>query len=224
MGKKNTTIWGFWKWHSNHVVLFMAAAIVIVMSTAKRPNWMENNKMQLKDYSSCDMFSGRWVYDNSTHPMYSGLNCAYMNDEIACDKYGRNDTRYQRWRWQPHGCNLPRLVETKSMHFNVKQWGREVRLIECVNCVKWDRFDAREMLERLRGKRMVYVGDSLNRNQWVSMVCLLESSIASEHKSFISNGSLMSFRAEVGKINFHQHVIVCNMYQLCIINWIMHKD
>jgi len=65
------------------------------------------------------------------------------------------------------------------------------------------------MLERLRGKRMVYVGDSLNRNQWVSMVCLLESSIASEHKSFMSNGSLMSFRAEVGKINFHQHIIVC---------------
>jgi len=125
MGKKNTTIWGFWKWHSNHVVLFMAAAIVIVMSTAKRPNWMENNKMQRKDYSSCDMFSGRWVYDNSTRPLYSGLNCAYMNDEIACDKYGRNDTRYQRWRWQPHGCNLPRLVEIKICIFQCKKWEEE---------------------------------------------------------------------------------------------------
>ncbi|CAN6693674.1 unnamed protein product [Malus baccata var. baccata] len=35
------------------------------------------------------------------------------------------------------------------------------------------RFDARKMLEFIRGKRLVFVGDSINKNQWQSMVCML---------------------------------------------------
>ncbi|RZC86012.1 hypothetical protein C5167_026689 [Papaver somniferum] len=57
------------------------------------------------------------------------------------------------------------------------------------------RFNAKAFLERLRGKRMVYVGDSINTNQWVSMVCMVESVIPSELKSMHTNGSLMTFKA-----------------------------
>ncbi|KAL8121524.1 hypothetical protein AgCh_018306 [Apium graveolens] len=39
------------------------------------------------------------------------------------------------------------------------------------------RFDGREMLEMLRGKRVVFVGDSLNRNMWESLVCALRGSL-----------------------------------------------
>ncbi|XP_039144403.1 protein trichome birefringence-like 34 isoform X1 [Dioscorea cayenensis subsp. rotundata] len=114
----------------------------------------------------CNLFSGRWVYDDSsTHPLYSGLLCPYIHDEIGCDKYGRNDTSYQKWKWQPNQCNLPSFNSTK-------------------------------LLERLRDKRMVFVGDSLNRNQWVSMVCLLESSIPVYEKSMNYNGSTLSFNAK----------------------------
>ncbi|KAL5700882.1 hypothetical protein ACHQM5_026283 [Ranunculus cassubicifolius] len=35
------------------------------------------------------------------------------------------------------------------------------------------RFNALKMLEMIRGKRLVFVGDSMNRNQWESMLCLL---------------------------------------------------
>ncbi|KAH7577030.1 hypothetical protein JRO89_XS01G0195500 [Xanthoceras sorbifolium] len=39
------------------------------------------------------------------------------------------------------------------------------------------RFNATDMLERLKNKRVIIVGDSLNRNQWESLACLLYSAI-----------------------------------------------
>lgn len=61
------------------------------------------------------------------------------------------------------------------------------------------RFNATALLERLRNKRLVFVGDSLNRGQWVSMVCLVESSLSPNLKSMstIANGSLSIFKAKV---------------------------
>ncbi|XP_021753682.1 protein trichome birefringence-like 43 [Chenopodium quinoa] len=40
-------------------------------------------------------------------------------------------------------------------------------------------FNGTDMLERLRNKRVILVGDSLNRNMWMSLACLLYSSIPS---------------------------------------------
>ncbi|KAL1216208.1 Protein trichome birefringence-like 6 [Cardamine amara subsp. amara] len=51
-----------------------------------------------------------------------------------------------------------------------------------LNYMKWrwepqdcdaPRFNATKMLEMIRGKRLVFVGDSINRNQWESMLCML---------------------------------------------------
>lgn len=56
----------------------------------------------------CDVFSGKWVFDNTSYPLYNESQCPYMSDQLACHKHGRSDLRYQYWRWQPHGCNLKR--------------------------------------------------------------------------------------------------------------------
>ncbi|KAK3118202.1 hypothetical protein QOZ80_9BG0695630 [Eleusine coracana subsp. coracana] len=113
----------------------------------------------------CNWSTGRWVYDNVSRPLYSGLKCAFIFPEVACDKYGRKDVMYQHWRWQPHGCDLPR-------------------------------FNATKLLEKLRNKRLVFVGDSVNRNQWVSLVCMVEASIPDARlKTRIFNDSLISFKA-----------------------------
>lgn len=54
------------------------------------------------------------------------------------------------------------------------------------------------MLEALRGKRLMFVGDSLNRGQFYSMVCLLHSVLPNESKSMeINFGSLSTFTAKV---------------------------
>ncbi|KAL3373280.1 hypothetical protein AABB24_005339, partial [Solanum stoloniferum] len=57
-------------------------------------------------------------------------------------------------------------------------------------------FNATLMLESLRGKRMLFVGDSLNRGQFVSMVCLLHQHLPENAKSMETFGSLTVFTAK----------------------------
>ncbi|KAF9677240.1 hypothetical protein SADUNF_Sadunf08G0087400 [Salix dunnii] len=87
--------------------------------------------------SSCDIFNGNWVLDDSD-PVYQPGSCPFLDDAFNCFNNGRPDLDYLRYRWKPHGCHIPR-------------------------------FDGRQMLRMLRGKRMVFVGDSLNRNMWQSL-------------------------------------------------------
>ncbi|GLT78897.1 hypothetical protein SLA2020_504150 [Shorea laevis] len=57
-------------------------------------------------------------------------------------------------------------------------------------------FNVTLMLETLRGKRMMFVGDSLNRGQFVSMVCLLHRVIPDHAKSMETFDSLTVFTAK----------------------------
>ncbi|CAA3031815.1 trichome birefringence-like 4 [Olea europaea subsp. europaea] len=50
------------------------------------------------------------------------------------------------------------------------------------------RFDGITMLKMLRGKRMVFVGDSINRNMWEALVCALRESLDDKSKVFESSG------------------------------------
>lgn len=50
------------------------------------------------------------------------------------------------------------------------------------------RFDAKLMLEKLRNKRLVFVGDSIGRNQWESLLCMLSSVVANKGSIYEVNG------------------------------------
>ncbi|AES99651.2 putative PMR5 domain, PC-Esterase, protein trichome birefringence-like 32/46 [Medicago truncatula] len=118
-----------------------------------------------KTEEGCDIFSGRWVWDEDTRPLYEESECPYIQPQLTCQEHGRPDKDYQHWRWQPHGCDLPK-------------------------------FNASLMLETLRGKRMMFVGDSLNRGQYVSFVCLLHQLIPEDAKSMETFDSLTVFTAK----------------------------
>lgn len=53
------------------------------------------------------------------------------------------------------------------------------------------------MLETLRGKRMLFVGDSVNRGQYISMVCLVHRIIPENAKSMNTVGSFDVFNIKV---------------------------
>ncbi|XP_009776952.1 protein trichome birefringence-like 33 isoform X1 [Nicotiana sylvestris] len=54
-------------------------------------------------------------------------------------------------------------------------------------------FNATLMVETLRGKRMLFVGDSLNRGQYISMICLVHRLIPENAKSIENDGNFAIF-------------------------------
>ncbi|KAE8692897.1 Protein trichome birefringence-like 3 [Hibiscus syriacus] len=67
------------------------------------------------------------------------------------------------------------------------------------------RFDAEVALEKLRGKRLVFSGDSLQRNQWESFVCMVEWTIPPQKKSLTLGKVHNVFKAKEynATIEFH---------------------
>ncbi|KAF5728051.1 protein trichome birefringence-like 31 [Tripterygium wilfordii] len=113
----------------------------------------------------CNVFEGKWVWDNVSYPLYTEESCPYLVKQTTCLRNGRHDSFYQNWRWQPNQCKLPR-------------------------------FDPLKLLQILRGKRLMFIGDSVQRAQFESMVCLVQSVIPDGKKSFDRIPPMKIFKAK----------------------------
>ncbi|XP_010520026.1 PREDICTED: protein trichome birefringence-like [Tarenaya hassleriana] len=114
---------------------------------------IEKWKESLKN---CDFFDGGWVKDES-YPLYKPGSCNLIDQQFNCILNGRPDKDFQKLKWKPKKCDLPRL-------------------------------NGAHLLEMIRGRRLVFVGDSLNRNMWESLVCILRGSVKDQSKVFEANG------------------------------------
>ncbi|KAJ4893422.1 Protein trichome birefringence-like 1 [Raphanus sativus] len=110
----------------------------------------------IKSLKKCDFYEGEWVKDDS-YPLYKPGSCNLIDEQFTCISNGRPDVDFQKLKWKPKQCTLPRL-----------NGGR--------------------LLEMIRGRRLVFVGDSLNRNMWESLVCILKGSVKDKSQVFEAHG------------------------------------
>ncbi|XP_010272739.1 PREDICTED: protein trichome birefringence-like 38 [Nelumbo nucifera] len=104
--------------------------------------------------SGCDLYQGSWVLDDS-FPLYDTASCPFIDSEFNCQKYGRPDKQYLKYRWKPTGCDLPR-------------------------------FNAVDFLRRFKGKKIMFVGDSLSLNQWQSLICMLHAAVPQANYTLVN--------------------------------------
>ncbi|XP_021842453.2 protein trichome birefringence-like 38 [Spinacia oleracea] len=120
----------------------------------------------------CNIFDGSWVYKPE-------------------DKNGSYDV-----------LSCPFVEEKMSCHkngrpdFEFLKWRWEAKDCEI------PMFNGKDMMERLRNKRVILVGDSLNRNMWESLACLLHSSIPSSGVQLRDNSTVSKLFWKAKDYNF----------------------
>lgn len=67
---------------------------------------------RLSHQRQCDFSVGKWIYDQS-YPLYDAT-CPYLSGKVNCQMNGRPDSDYEKWRWKPDGCNIPRYCCSKQ--------------------------------------------------------------------------------------------------------------
>ncbi len=101
---------------------------------------IDSSKPSSLSDSKCDIFSGEWI-PNPDAPYYTNTTCRAIHEHQNCMKYGRKDTEFMKWRWQPHECELPifnpvqflELVRGKSLAFVGDSVGRnQVQSLICL--------------------------------------------------------------------------------------------
>ncbi|KAJ9686054.1 hypothetical protein PVL29_015098 [Vitis rotundifolia] len=78
---------------------------------------------------------------------------------------------------------------------------------------KLPRFSGQDFLERLRGKSIMFVGDSLSLNQWQSLTCMLHVAVAKANYSSVRIGgiSTFTFPAYNAKVMFYRNAFLVDI-------------
>lgn len=99
---------------------------------------------------------------DKSYPLYDASACPFVPDVFDCRRNGRPDDAYLKFRWSPAN-----------------------------NC-QLPRFDGADFLRRWRGKTVMFVGDSLSMNQWVSLACMLHAAAPAPVRATFTSGEPVS--------------------------------
>ncbi|KAL5210849.1 hypothetical protein ABZP36_006472 [Zizania latifolia] len=114
--------------------------------------------------AGCDLFSGSWVLDD---------------DGAAAGYTGYNcpviDPEFN--------CQLYGRPDSDYLRYRWKPAGCEV-----------PRFDGADFLTRMKAKTVIFVGDSLGRNQWESLICLLHAAAPQSPAQLVSVDPLYTYK------------------------------
>lgn len=72
------------------------------------PSKVREHGRKIMKEDRCNIFDGKWVYDPKSRPLYHGSQCPFLSDQVSCQRNGRPDSEYEKWRWEAKGCQIPR--------------------------------------------------------------------------------------------------------------------
>lgn len=89
---------------------FLAAVLLFALPHPTKAGqfYNETGLKDRKPLGRCNLFQGKWVFDAS-YPLYDSSSCPYIDPEFNCQKYGRPDRLYLKYKWKPSACDLPRF-------------------------------------------------------------------------------------------------------------------
>ncbi|KAJ8758958.1 hypothetical protein K2173_003196 [Erythroxylum novogranatense] len=105
----------------------------------------------------------------------------------TCDIFDGRWVRDDSKPYYPAG-SCPHIDRDFDCHSNGRPDQEFVKWMWQPNGCNIPSFNATDFLERLRGKKLVFVGDSLNRNMWESLVCILRHSIRNKKRVYEISG------------------------------------
>ncbi|KAG8660575.1 hypothetical protein MANES_02G175100v8 [Manihot esculenta] len=75
------------------------------------------------------------------------------------------------------------------------------------------RFNVHQILEKLRGKRIVFVGDSLSRTQWESLICMLMTGVEDKRSVYEVNGNKITKQIRFLGVRFSSYNLRIDFYR-----------
>ncbi|KAK1305387.1 hypothetical protein QJS10_CPB11g00354 [Acorus calamus] len=132
----------------------------------------------------CDYSSGRWVHD---------------------EDYGHRTYYSEECPFLDPGFRCRRNGRADVGYLNWR-WRPDV--------CELPSFNASEMLERSRNRRIVFAGDSIGRNQWESLVCMLAQAVSNRSSIYEENGNPISKHKGYLSIRFGDHNLTVEYYRV----------
>lgn len=84
---------------------------VLAVNSSASPMRKQRRKSSLRkvieSLKSCEFFEGDWVKDDS-YPLYKPGSCNLIDEQFNCISNGRPDVDFQKLKWKPKKCSLPR--------------------------------------------------------------------------------------------------------------------
>ncbi|XP_013467933.3 protein trichome birefringence-like 8 [Medicago truncatula] len=151
-----------------------------------------NNSQKSLPIEACDFSKGQWVWDET-----------YYSHKLYDENCPFLDPGF---RCRQNGRNDE----------GYRQWRWQP------NDCNLPRFNASDLLERSRNGRIVFAGDSVGRNQWESLLCMLSKGVSNLSKIYEVNGNPISKHKGYLVMKFEEYNMTVEYYRAPFLSIIGH--